>query len=308
MKFEDVARMVGNTPHVRVPLAGSEGIRLWVKMEGFNPTGSIKDRSCLFLIQDALKRGHLTRGKVLLDASSGNMASAIAYFGRCLGYEVVVVANSKLTKEKREFIEFFGATLHLVGDFTIQGNHFCADLAAKEPERYCFLDQLHNWSNPQAHVETTGPEIIADFPEVAVVVGSLGSGGSLLGTAQYLKKVNSKINVAAVQSASGTKLPGTGAFDDGDYITPFIRKGFDGGFFDRQVKIHFTDAVDGMMALRERGIFVGLQTGGVVSAALATARELGVRGDVVAISGDSGWKNMEALRNAAALSRKDLSV
>jgi cysteine synthase len=111
-----------------------------------------------------------------------------------------------------------------------------------------------------------------------------------------------------VQSASGTKLPGTGAFDDGDYITPFIRKGFDEGFFDRRVKIHFDDAVKGMTALRERGVFAGLQTGGVVSAALATARELGVRGDVVVLSGDTGWKNMEALRNAAAMTRKELAV
>jgi [CysO sulfur-carrier protein]-thiocarboxylate-dependent cysteine synthase len=308
MKFEQIRQLVGNTPHLRVPLAEHDGIRLWIKLEGANPTGSIKDRACVFLMEDALKTGRLTQGKALLDASSGNMACAIAYYGGCLGYEAVVVANSKLTKEKREFIEFFGATLHLVGDFTIQGNQFCAELAEKEPERYCFLDQLHNWSNPRAHIETTGPEILADFPDVALVVGSLGSGGSLLGTAQHLKSVSPGIAIAAVQSASGTKLPGTGAFDDGDYITPFIRKGFDEEFFDHRVKIHFDDAVRGMMTLRERGVFTGLQTGGVVSAALATARELGVRGDVVVLSGDTGWKNMEALKNAAAMTRKELAV
>ncbi len=304
MKFEAVKQMVGNTPHLRIP-TGDEDLRLWIKLEGYNPTGSIKDRACVSLIQDALDTGRLTPDRILLDASSGNMACAIAYYGGCLGYRTEVVANSKLTKEKKEFIEFFGASLHLVGDFTIQGNQFCAELAQREPERYCFLDQLHNWANPRAHVETTGPEILADFPDVALVVGSLGSGGSLLGTAEHLKSVRPGIAVAAVQSASGTKLPGTGAFDDGDYVTPFIRKGFDEGFFDQRIKIHFDDAVKGMMALRERGVFVGLQTGGVMSAALATARERGIHGDVVVLSGDSGWKNMEALKNAAAMIRKE---
>jgi cysteine synthase len=307
MRLQEIQKLVGNTPHVRVPLAESEGIRLWIKMEGANPTGSIKDRACVKMLQDAADVGALAPGKILLDASSGNMACAIAYFGRYLGYETVVVANSKLTKEKRDFIEFFGATLHQVGDFTIQGNLFCSDLAAQDPERYCFLDQLHNWSNPRAHVETTGPEIVADFPEVALVVGSLGSGGSLLGTAQHLKSAVPGVIIAAVQSASGTKLPGTGAFDDGDYITPFIRKGYDENIFDHQVKIHFDDAVEGMMELRERAIFTGLQTGGVVRAALRTARELGVRGDIVALSGDTGWKNMEALMAALSARPKEVA-
>jgi cysteine synthase len=305
MKVESIRHLVGNTPHVRVPLGQEDGIRLWVKLEGSNPTGSIKDRACVFLLEDALDAGRLTPGRILLDASSGNMACAIAYYGRLLGYPATVVANSKLTQEKKEFIELFGASLHLVGDFTIQGNRFCAELVEKEPERYCFLDQLHNWSNPRAHVETTGPEIAADFPEVALVVGSLGSGGSLLGVAQHLKGGARDVKVAAVQSATGTKLPGTGAFDDGDYVTPFIRKGYDEGFFDRAVKIRFDDAVRGMMALRDFGIFAGLQTGGVVSAALDTARELGVRGDVVALSGDAGWKNMEALRKAIAQAQQE---
>jgi [CysO sulfur-carrier protein]-thiocarboxylate-dependent cysteine synthase len=210
MKVENIRELVGNTPHVRVPLGQEDGVRLWIKLEGNNPTGSIKDRACVWLLQDALDSGRLTPGKILLDASSGNMACAIAYYGKLLGYSATVVANSKLTQEKKEFIDLFGASLHLVGDFTIQGNRFCAELAEKEPERYCFLDQLHNWSNPRAHIETTGPEITADFPEVALVVGSLGSGGSLLGVAQHLKSMARGVQVAAVQSATGTKLPGTG--------------------------------------------------------------------------------------------------
>ncbi len=300
MKYDDLSKALGNTPHVRVRLPELNETRVYVKLEGYNPTGSVKDRACLYMLRSMEKNGKLRKGMTLLDASSGNMACSIAYFGKMMGYDATVVANSKLTVDKRNFIEYFDAGLLLVGDFTIEGNRFCRELAEREePNNYCFLDQLHNWDNPKAHYETTGPEILTDFPEVSMIVGSLGSGGTLLGTAQYIKEKKPDVRVVSVQSTSGTKLPGTGSFDDGDYVTPFIKKGFEEGFFDATVKITEQDAVRRTMQLKEQGIFAGLQTGGVLHAALTSIEQYGASGDVVIISGDTGWKNMEKLRSVS---------
>lgn len=300
MRYEDLLQTVGDTPHILVRQDASRAARVYVKLEGTNPTGSVKDRAALRMIRGALERGELRPGMTLLDASSGNMACALAFYGRLFGHEAEVVAGSKLTQDKQNFIEYYGAKLHRVGDFTIEGNRFCRELVGRsEPGRYCFLDQLHNWDNPRAHFEATGPEILRDFPEVAMVVGSLGSGGTLLGTAQFLAQHRPGVEVVAVQSEAGTKIPGTGSFDDGDYVTPFIRQGFDERLFSRVYKVSEREAVGGTLELRDRGVFAGLQTGGVWHAALACAAELGTTGDVVVISGDSGWKNMDKLLAAA---------
>ncbi len=296
MKFEDVMQMVGNTPHVLVRSPEAESANIYVKLEGYNPTGSIKDRACLYMIRGKIEESALQPGMTLLDASSGNMACSIAFYGKLLGYSSLVVANSKLTADKRKFIEYYGAELQVIGDFTIDGNRFCQEkVQREEPGRFCFLDQLHNWANPQAHYETTGPEIVADFPDVAMVVGSLGSGGAMAGTARFLKENRPATKVVAVQSASGTKLPGTGSFDDGDYITPFIQQAMDEQFFDHIIKISEPDAVRRTVQLKEQGIFCGLQTGGVLHAALTAVEEFNVKGDVVILSGDTGWKNMDRL-------------
>jgi [CysO sulfur-carrier protein]-thiocarboxylate-dependent cysteine synthase len=296
MKYEDLLQLVGNTPHVLLRGLESGGARVYAKLEGYNPTGSIKDRGCLYIIRSMLANGQLERGMTLLDASSGNMACSIAFCGKMMGYPATVVANSKLTVDKRNFIKYFGATLLEVGNFTIDGNRACREMVEKEgPGRYCFLDQLHNWANPQAHYETTGPEIMADFPRLAMLVGSLGSGGALCGTAQFLKEARSDIKVVAVQAASGAKIPGAGSFDDGDYVTPFIKKGFAERLFDHRYKVNEQDAARQTMHLRDQGIFTGLQSGAVLHAALECIREFDVDGDVVILSGDTGWKNLGRL-------------
>ena len=295
MRFDDVLRSVGNTPHLRLPGSELPGAAFHVKLEGQNPTGSVKDRAGLRLIEESRADGRLEPGMTILDASSGNMGCALAYFGRLFGHPTRVIASSKLTADKRAFMEYFGARVEQTGDFTIEGNRRCREIAAAEPDRYCFLDQLHAWANPRAHYDGTGPEILADFPEVAMVVGSLGSGGTLLGTAQLLKEKRPQTAIVAVQAAAGTRLPGTGSFDEGDYVTPFIAKGWSEGLFDRRERVTEAAAVARTQELRDLGVFAGLQTGGVYAAAVAAARELGIRGDVVLISGDSGWKNMEKL-------------
>src|SRR5579863_2485984 len=295
LRFANAFAMVGRTPHLRLECREAADAAIFCKLEGANPTGSIKDRSGLRLIRDAVAAGNLRPGMTILDASSGNMGCSLAFFGRLLGYATTVVSSSKLTADKHGFMRYFGAAVEKLGDFTIEGNRRCAELAAGAPERYCFLDQLHTWGNPQAHYETTGPEILHAFPEIALLVGSLGSGGSLYGTARFLKEQRPEVLVAAVQAAPGTRLPGTGAFDDGDYVTPFIARGYASGLFDRCLKVDAAAAAAQTRQLRDHGVFAGLQTGGVFEATVRAVRELGVRGEVVMLSGDSGWKNMEKL-------------
>jgi cysteine synthase len=293
--FESLARRVGNTPLVELPGKPNSPVRLLVKLEGTNPTGSVKDRACVGIFKAMLEDPDWNSSKILLDASSGNMGCSIAYFGRALGVSVRIVSSSKLTDEKKLFIEYFGGTVETVGNFTIDGNVYCRDIAALDPERWHFLDQLHNPANPAAHCAEAGPEILSQAPEVAAVVGSIGSGGTLLGVGRYLKQVNDKIGIFAIEAASGTRLPGTAALIDGDYRTPFIEEGFKKNIFDGSIHISESEAVRVAREISATGLFVGLQTCAVIAGAWRTVETRGLQGDVVVISGDTGWKNMNAL-------------
>jgi len=288
--------LVGNTPHVRFPHRELPHATIHLKLEGCNPTGSIKDRACVEILRSGSASGKLKPGITLLDASSGNMACAIAYYGRLLGCGATVVVSSKITADKKNFIRYFGATLVQVGHFTIDGNRYCRELMDRHgTDTYWFLDQLHNWDNPKGHFQTTGPEIHRDFPDVAMIVGSLGSGGTMLGVGEYFRRHRPQVRIVTVQAAPGSKIPGAGTFDDGDYVTPFITKGIDKRIFDHAIKVTEAQALRGLMALRAQGVFCGPQTGAVLEAALTAARELRVRGDIVLLSGDAGWKNTEKL-------------
>jgi cysteine synthase len=302
--FDGIRQLVGRTPHLRVCAPDARGARFHVKLEGMNPTGSVKDRAGAAMIAAARDAGLLRPGATLLDASSGNLACALAFFGRVLGHPVTVVVSSKLTDDKRAFLRFYGAEMVQVGHFTIQGNDWCRERVTQpDGDRFHFFDQLHNPDNPRAHFEGTGPEILAAFPNLAMVVGSLGSGGTLYGTGSYLKRERPGVRVVAVESALGTKLPGTGSFLEGDYETPFVLRGRSEGVFDQTVRITLDDAARRTLQLRDQGVFCGLQTGGVFHAAQHAARELGVEGDVVFISGDAGWKNFDKLLPLADAAR-----
>ncbi|MBL1078373.1 pyridoxal-phosphate dependent enzyme [Nocardia sp. 2] len=295
LRFESLATGVGNTPVVELETADRLGARLFVKLEGNNPTGSVKDRACVAMLRKMVDDPSWCESKVILDASSGSMGCSIAYFGRTLGSQVRIVSSSKLTPEKRFFIEYFGAELDTIGTFTIEGNNFCRAEAQANPEKYYFLDQLHNSVNPQIHHDTTGPEILAQVPNVSAVIGSIGSGGTLLGVGRYIKGIREDVAVIAVEAESGTRIPGTAALIDGDYRTPFIAEGYEHKIFDTTIRVAERDAVAIAQALPAAGLFVGLQTSAVVSAAYRAIEQFSLKGDVVLLSGDNGWKNIAAL-------------
>jgi [CysO sulfur-carrier protein]-thiocarboxylate-dependent cysteine synthase len=292
--FEVLASMVGDTPILQVPSPASTCSRLLVKLEGYNPTGSVKDRACVAMLKAMIRDPGWKPSQTLLDASSGNMGCSIAYFGKALGMGVRMIGSRKLTAEKRQFMEYFGAFVETTGDFTIEGNEHCRELAKAEPERWYFLDQLHNSENPMAHFRSTGPEILSKVPDVTAVVGSIGSGGTLLGVGRYLKQANDRIKIVAVEASSGTRLPGTAALVDGDYKSPFIDEGIR-DIFDLSIQVSEAEAVDMARLLAVTGVFAGLQTYAVIAAAWRLIESHNLNGDVVVISGDTGWKNMDAL-------------
>lgn len=292
---DQMSELVGSTPLVTFHQEWFSEVTIRIKLESYNPTGSVKDRAALSNIDGAIKDGLLTSGKTILDASSGNMACALAYFGKILGYPVRVVCSTKLTEDKRQFIEYFGASIELMGEITREGNLYCKELADKEPEKYCFLDQLHNPNNPLASFRTLGPEIRSAIPEVKAVFGSIGSGGSMCGVSRYFRESvkDSEIRLVGVESASGTKIPGTGAFVDGDYITPFIEE-LD-THLDHRQSVSMEDVRLRTEEMANQGIFTGFQGGAVLQGLKQSLESNPLSGDVVMVIGDSGWKNMAKL-------------
>lgn len=295
--FDNNIDRLGNTSIVRVTNNDIKKCEFFIKLEGDNPTGSIKDRPALYIIRNENAEGRLYAGKTIIDASSGSYGCSISYFGKLLGYPVKVVSGSKLTDDKKNFIKYFGAELILKGDYTIEGNHYCRELYEKEPDKYCFLDQLHNWKNPEAHFNTTGPEILNSIPDVEAIVFSLGSGGTLNGVAKYIKSIKPKVKFIGVTAASGTKIPGTGSFIDGDYVTPFIKEIYDLGYLDYIAEIDINSAISSVKYLADQGFYAGIQTGAVYEGLLRGVSVLNITGKVLMISGDAGWKNMDKLIN-----------
>lgn len=296
MLYDSILEMVGNTPIVRFQAPIGPSVDFYVKLEGCNPTGSLKDRAALAIIKDKIKTGELGPGKTFLDASSGSYACALSLFGQVLGFPVLTVTGSTLTKEKAEFIDYFGARQISHGDITIEGNRYCKNvILPQDPEKYCFLDQLHNPQNMVAHYEGTGPEILKDLPDVAAVASSVGSGGTISGVSKFLKENKPDTKIIAVTAESGTRIPGTGAFVDGDYVTPFINFCYEEKFFDHVARVTTGQAYEQVAYLRKQGIFVGLQSGGVLQGLINGIKQLKIEGKVLLISGDSGWKGMDVL-------------
>jgi cysteine synthase len=291
MLYNNLFNLVGNTPIVRFKYDQINNRELFIKLEGYNPTGSVKDRPALSIINSKLNSGELSSGKIILDASSGSYACSIAMFGYILGYKVKVITGSKITKSKIEFLKYFKAENINFGEFTIEGNKYCKDiLVKKNPDKYCFLDQLHNWENPKVHYETTGPEIFKDLPSVKAVAFSLGSGGTLNGISRYIKENKLDVKIIAVTANSGTKIPGTGAFIDGDYKTPFIKEAFKKGWFDYIPEVSFEQAYKKTEELNKFGFYVGIQTGAVYQGLIDAINKLDISGKLLIISGDSAWK------------------
>ena len=285
MRGSSVRDAIGNTPVVELPSLRGPGTVVLAKLEGTNPSGSVKDRCALGLIQAAMRNGPL-EGRILIDASSGNLGTAVAMIGASYGIPVHLIVGSTLTHEKRRSMELLGATLQVVEGSSLVGAKV-AEQMARDDKRFLFLDQFRNPANIQVHYDTTGPEIARDVPDVAAYVCSLGSGGSLVGVARRLRASGIKSQVHAVVAQDGTRIPGLrNPGEEGGY-PPLA----DMSVVDEEHRVAMDVAIKQIgETARTDGVLLGLSGGAVISVAAQLARSGRIKGPIVALCGDSSFK------------------
>jgi cysteine synthase B len=286
MRYANILEAVGNTPLVELPsFSPRPGVRIFAKLEGNNPTGSVKDRIARYMIERAEASGELTPDRTILEPTSGNTGIALAMVARRKGYRMVAVLPENVSVERRQLLELFGAELVLTpGERGSNGAIAVAQELAKD-RRYYMPYQYGNPANPLAHYETTGPEIIADLPEVDVFVAGLGTGGTLMGTGRRLKEHNPRVQVVAAEPHPGDQVQGLRSLEEG-FIPPIL----DLELLDRKIVVTSDDALRLTRELAAReGVFAGLSSGAVLHAALRVAQRL-ERGNIVCLFADGGWK------------------
>lgn len=281
---------IGNTPLVELPsFSPREGVRIWAKLEGANPSGSVKDRIALAMLEDAEERGNLYPGteRVILEPTSGNTGIALAMLARRRGYRFKAVLPENVSLERRQLLQLYGAELEFTpADLGSNGSiRRARELVDEWPGRYFMPYQYGNHANPAAHYATTAPEILRDLPEVTHFVAGLGTGGTLTGTGRRLKEEKPSIQVIAAEPNPGDSVQGLRSLEEG-FIPPVL----DPSVLDRKIMVASDDAV--LMTQRlasQEGVFAGLSSGAVLHAALRVARGLD-RGEIVCLFADGGWK------------------
>jgi [CysO sulfur-carrier protein]-thiocarboxylate-dependent cysteine synthase len=283
--------LVGQTPLVELTrLAPRPGVRLYAKLEGENPTGSIKDRVAKAMIEAAEARGELQPGRELLEPTSGNTGISLALVAKLRGYPLTCVMPENATEERRRLLRLYGARIILTpGDEGSNGAvRRALELAEREP-RYFMPFQYGNEANPRAHYEGTGTEIAEALDRVDVLVAGLGTGGTLMGTGERLRESFPDVIVAAAEPLPGDAVMGLRSLADG-YVPPIL----DVSKLDRKVLVSNAESVAALRALLDaEGIFAGVSSGAVVHVARRLASELD-EGVVVAVLADGGWKYLSA--------------
>ena len=283
--------LVGGTPLVELTrLAPSPSIRLYAKLEGQNPTGSIKDRIALAMLDAAEGSGELQPGRRLLEPTSGNTGIALALVAKLRGYPLTCVMPANVTEERRRLLRLYGA--EIVDSPADEGSNGAVRLALELAERDAavFMPfQYANEANPRAHYAGTGAEIADELDRVDVLVAGLGTGGTLMGAGKRLRESFPDVVVAAAEPLPGDAVMGLRSLEEG-YVPPIL----DVSRLDRKLLVSNSESVAGLRLLLEReGIFGGVSSGAVVHAALRLADELD-EGVVVCVLADAGWKYLSA--------------
>jgi len=284
--------LVGNTPLVELQrLAPKEGVRLFAKLEGQNPTGSIKDRVAKAMIETAEASGELEPGRELLEPTSGNTGIALALIAKLKGYPLTVVLPENATEERRRLLRMYGA--RIVESPAAEGSNgavrVALELAEKNP-RYFMPFQYANPANPRAHYEGTGTEIAEALERVDLLVAGLGTGGTLMGVSERLRESFPDVVVAAAEPLPGDPVMGLRSLDDG-YTPPIL----DVAKLDRKILVSNVESVAGVRALVEQeGIFAGISSGAILHVARKLGAELEGGSTIVCILPDGGWKYLSA--------------
>jgi cysteine synthase B len=283
-----VLDLIGDTPLVELKAVGD--VRIYAKLEGQNPTGSIKDRVAKAMIEAAEASGELEPGRELLEPTSGNTGISLALVAKLKGYPLTCVMPENATEERKRLLELFGAKIVYSpgGEGSNGAVRLALELAEREP-RYYMPFQYANEANPRAHYEGTGAEIAAALERVDVLVAGLGTGGTLMGTGARLREAFPDLVVAAAEPLPGDPVMGLRSLDDG-YVPPIL----DVSKLDRKVLVSNEDSVrEVRRLLNEDGVFAGVSAGAVGHVARKLAAELD-EGVVVAVLADAGWKYLSA--------------
>jgi len=290
MRYKSILDTIGNTPLVEVPrLCPVDGVRMWVKLEGENPTGSVKDRIALAMVEAAEASGELTKDKILLEPTSGNTGIALAMVTAIRGYRFTAVMPDNASAERVQLLKAFGA--EIIFSEGAKGTNGSVALAQElsQNDKYFMPFQYGNQANTDAHYNGTALEILEDVPDIKAFVAGLGTGGTLMGNSRRLKEHNPEIKVVAAEPELGELVYGLRSLDDG-YIPPL----FDPEMLDGKVKVKARDSILWTRELLQKeGIFAGISSGAVIWVAQRVAERLArdsSGGDVVCLLPDGGWK------------------
>ncbi|WP_203336037.1 PLP-dependent cysteine synthase family protein [Nocardioides limicola] len=295
MRYDNLLASLGNTPLVGLPrlaetVAADGSVRIWAKLEDRNPTGSIKDRPALRMIEQAEADGLLTPGCTILEPTSGNTGISLAMAAKLKGYRIVCVMPENTSEERRQLLRMWGA--EIVSSPAAGGSNeavrVAKKIAAEHPD-WVMLYQYGNPANALAHYEGTGPELLADLPEITHFVAGLGTTGTLMGVSKYFREHKPEVRIVAAEPRYGELVYGLRNLDEG-----FIPELYDETAIDSRFSVGPRDAVRRVRELLElEGIFAGISTGAILHAALGQAAKAARKGetaDIAFVVADGGWK------------------
>jgi cysteine synthase len=290
-RYDSLLQAVGDTPLVGLPsLSPAPDIRLWAKLEDRNPTGSIKDRPALAMIEKAEEDGLLEPGCTVLEPTSGNTGISLAMAAKLKGYKLICVMPENTSEERRQLLHMYGA--EIISSPAAGGSNqavaMAKELAAQNPD-WVMLYQYGNPANAAAHYRTTGPEILRDLPSITHFVAGLGTTGTLVGVGRFLREHKPDIQIVAAEPRYGELVYGLRNLDEG-----FVPELYDPEVLTGRYSVGSHDALRRTRELVEKeGIFAGISTGGILHAALAVAEKAagaGESADIVLVVADAGWK------------------
>jgi [CysO sulfur-carrier protein]-thiocarboxylate-dependent cysteine synthase len=290
-RFGDIVESIGGTPMVQLSrLSPKPEVKIFAKLEGRNPTGSVKDRVAKAMIESAEEKGLIAPGQTLLEPTSGNTGISLAMICKLRGYPLKVVMPDNVTEERTQLLSMYGA--EIVYSEGAKGSNGAVELAlemAEADSSYYMPYQYGNEANPRAHYDGTAVEILEDLDEVTAFVGGLGTGGTLMGNGRRLKEANPETLIIAAEPMQGELVQGLRSLDDG-FIPPII----DLSILDRKIMVSNRDAIVWTKRLlEEEGIFAGVSSGAIAAIAARIAGELD-GGNVVFLIPDDGWKYLSS--------------
>ncbi|QQB73969.1 cysteine synthase A [Fusobacterium canifelinum] len=294
MIYNNLLDLIGNTPVVKVDFKDENIANVYVKLEKFNLSGSVKDRAALGMIEAAEKEGLLKEDSIIIEPTSGNTGIALALIGRLKGYKVIIVMPDTMSIERRSTLKAYGAELILTDGTKGMGEAIAvAEKLAAENPNYFLPQQFNNKANPEKHYETTAKEIIDDFKVIDAFVAGVGTGGTIVGVAKRLKERSKDTKVVGVEPSTSAVLSGEnhGKHTIQGIGTGFIPKNYDASVVDEILKISSEEALEyAKKASHDFGLFVGISSGANIAAAYQVAKKLGKGKIVVTIAPDGGEK------------------